>query len=411
MSADTPAGPINPAYDDSRGDRKRGYAPVDAGRDVSWRKKAARHAVTKAILHPVITLVCLLILFALIFFGTLYQTNHGLFEAQKLYFGYGIVLVGGFFPLPASSLVLWVLSVQLAVMMTVHLPWRLNKIGLWVAHGGIMALLIGGFVTQMMAVESQLTLAEGETGHFTTAYHEHELAFWRAEGDTNRVFSYDDVALKAGRQLELTPYKASIKIQSYYQNSDAFTSRATKGPVFVNGSGIGFLEQRKPELEVTQNAPGVIFTLTESGKADREVLLYGQELNPLILTLDGKKVFAQLRLKHYPLGFSLHLTDFVKNVHPGTDVPSSFESYAELTEAGSARPVKVWMNNPLRHAGYTFFQASYAQAKGMAEKSTFAVVTNPGRMMPYISSLVVFGGLLLHFLIKLIPFVRRESAK
>ena len=388
-----------------------GYAPVDAGRNVSWRQKAARHPVTKAILHPVITLVCLLILFALIFFGTLYQTDHGLFEAQKLYFGYGIVLIGGFFPLPASSLVLWVLSVQLAVMMTVHLPWRLNKIGLWVAHGGIMALLVGGFVTQMMAVESQLTLAEGETGHFTTAYHEHELAFWRAEGDTNRVFSYDDVALKAGRQLELTPYKASIRIRSYYQNCDAFTSRATNGPVFVNGSGIGFLEQRKPELEVTQNAPGVTFTLSESGKPDKEVLLYGQELNPLILTLDGKKVFAQLRLKHYPLGFSLRLTDFIKNVHPGTDVPSSFESYAELTEAGSARPVKVWMNNPLRHAGYTFFQASYAQAKGMADKSTFAVVTNPGRMMPYISSLVVFGGLLLHFLIRLIPFVRRESAK
>jgi hypothetical protein len=209
----------------------------------------------------------------------------------------------------------------------------------------------------------------------------------------------------------VAPYKARIKVRAYYPNCDAFTTRATNGPTYINASGIGILEQRKPEKEVTQNAPGVMFTLTESGKPDREVLLYGQEINPLILTLDGKKVFAQLRLKHYPLTFALHLTDFVKNVHPGTDVPSSFESYADLYEAGGTRPVKVWMNNPLRHAGYTFFQASYAQAQGMAEKSTFAVVTNPGRLMPYISSLVVFGGLLLHFLIKLIPFVRRESAK
>ena len=64
------------------------------------------------------------------------------------------------------------------------------------------------------------------------------------------------------------------------------------------------------------------------------------------------------------MGFSLKLTDFVKNVHPGTDIASSFESYADLKEGASERPVKVWMNNPLRHAGYTFFQASYQQPPG-----------------------------------------------
>jgi hypothetical protein len=403
--ADRDHGPGTP-----REDGKRGYASVE-GRDPSWRQRAARSPITKAVLSPAITLLCLLILFALIFFGTLYQADHGLFEAQKKYFGYGFVLIGGFFPLPAASLVIWVLSIQLAVMMAFHLAWKLNRIGLWIVHLGILALLVGGFITQILAVESQLTLAEGETGHFTTAYHEHELAIWEAQGDTNRVFSYDETALRPGRELDVAPYKSRIKVRAYYQNCDAFTTRATNGPTYINASGIGILEQRKPEKEVTQNAPGVMFTLMESGKPDREVLLYGQEINPLILTLGGKRVFVQLRLKHYPLSFALRLTDFIKNVHPGTDVPSSFESNADLLEAGGSRPVKVWMNNPLRHAGYTFFQASYAQARGMAEKSTFAVVTNPGRLMPYIASLVVFGGLLLHFLIKLIPFVRRESAK
>lgn len=376
----------------------------------SWRQKAARSTAVKLILHPAITLICLLLLFALIFFGTLYQADHGLFEAQKKFFGYGLVLVGGFFPLPGASLVIWVLSIQLITMMTVQLPWKANKFGLWIVHLGIMALLVGGFITQMLAVESQLTLAEGETGHFTTAYHEHELAFWEAQGDTNRVFSYDASALKPGRQLDIAPYKARITVRAYYQNSDAFTTKATNGPHYLNASGIGLLEQRKPEKEVTQNAPGLIFTLSEPGKTDREVLLYGQELNPLPLTLDGKQVFVQLRLKHYPLAFSLKLTDFVKNVHPGTDIPSSFESYADLTENGASRPVKVWMNNPLRTHGYTFFQASYAQAQGQVDKSTFAVVTNPGRVLPYVSSLTVFAGLLIHFLIRLIPFVRREAA-
>ncbi len=376
----------------------------------SWRRTAARSGIVKAVLHPAITLICLLILFALIFFGTLYQADHGLFEAQKRFFGYGFVLIGGFFPLPGASLVIWILSIQLAVMMTVQLAWRLNRVGLWIVHLGIMALLVGGFITQMLAVESQLTLAEGETGHFTTAYHEFELAFWESRGDTNSVFAWNAEALKPGRQLDITPYGARITVHAYYPNSDAFTTKATNGPHYLNGSGIGLLEQRKPEKEVTQNAPGVIFTLSEPGQANREVLLYAQELKPLSLTLGGKQVFAQLRLKHYPLPFSLKLNQFVKNLHPGTDIPSSFESYADLTENGSSRPVKVWMNNPLRTYGYTFFQASYAQAEGQANKSTFAVVTNPGRVLPYISSITVFAGLLLHFLIRLIPFVRREAA-
>jgi hypothetical protein len=377
---------------------------------LSWRQRAARSRFIKAVLHPAITLICLLILFALIFFGTLYQADHGLFEAQKKFFGYGFVLVGGYFPLPAASLMIWVLSVQLSVMMGLHLAWKLNKIGLWIVHAGIMALLVGGFITQMLAVESQLTLAEGETGYFTTAYHEHELAFWEAKGDTNHVFSYDETALRPGRELDLGPYRAKVKVRAWYQNSDAFTTRATNGPKYINGSGIGMLEQRKPEKEVTQNAPGLIFTLSETGKPDQEILLYGQELHALPLLLDGKAVFVQLRLKHYPLAFSLKLTDFIKNTHPGTDVPSSFESYADLVEGGGSRPVKVWMNNPLRTHGYTFFQASYAQAQGQVDKSTFAVVTNPGRVLPYASSLAVFGGLLIHFLIKLIPFVRREAS-
>jgi hypothetical protein len=145
--------------------------------------------------------------------------------------------------------------------------------------------------------------------------------------------------------------------------------------------------------------------------ADREILLYGGERRPLPLSLRGKRVYCQLRLKHYPLDFSLKLTDFVKTVHPGTQVASGFESHAELMEHGSVRPIRIWMNNPLRYHGYTFFQSSYSQPKGAAEKSTFAVVTNPGRMLPYISSLVVFAGLLLHFLVRFIPLLRREPSE
>jgi hypothetical protein len=37
------------------------------------------------------------------------------------------------------------------------------------------------------------------------------------------------------------------------------------------------------------------------------------------------------------------------------------------------------------------------------------VVTNPGRLLPYISSLTVFAGMLLHFLIRFLGYVRRTA--
>ncbi len=375
----------------------------------SLRQKARRHPLFKLALHPAITIGCFLILFVLVFFGTLYQTEHGLYESQQKFFQYGFVLIGGFFPLPGATSVLWVLSVQLLLLMLLILPFKWNRIGLWISHVGIFILFFGGYITQLLAVESQMTLAEGETGHLTTAYHEWELAFWEQQGDTNTVTAIDSKAFHKGNSIPLNTYNAWIEVQNYLTNSEAFTKQAST-KAYVNASGIGFLEGRKPEKEVTRNFPGLTFTLRENGKPDQEVLMYGAEIQPLILKLNGKTVFCKLRLKHYPLDFSLKLTRFVKNVHPGTDIPSSFESYADLQEGPSSRNVKVWMNNPLRYQGFTFFQASYSQMQGEVPRSTFAVVTNPGRVLPYVSSITVFVGLLIHFLLKLTRFIRKGQA-
>ncbi|MCD6025074.1 MAG: hypothetical protein K0Q91_1990 [Fibrobacteria bacterium] len=375
-----------------------------------WRQKAARHPVTKAVLHPAITLAGLLMLLLLIFFGTLYQADHGLYEAQRVFFGY-LIWVAGVVPFPGSSLVLWVLSIQLAVMMTFVLPLVWKKAGLWVVHGGLLLLLVGGFITQMMAVESQMTLAEGETGHYTMAYDKWEVAVWRQIADTNEVLAYVDEDLQPGAVLDLAPWPARLTVVKYHENAAAFTSTVTGGVLpYLNASGIASMEPRKPEKEAPQNAPGLIAKLSVPNTPDREILLYGLESRPLALTLGGERVLLQLRRRHYPLDFSLTLKDFIRTLHPGTDVARSYESYVDLHDGLSSRPVKVWMNNPLRYKGYTFFQASFAIDQE-GEHSTFAVVTNPGRLIPYISSLMVFGGMLLHFILHFLGYVRRTARK
>jgi hypothetical protein len=378
---------------------------------LKWRQKAARHPLTKAALHPSITLTGLFLLLLLVFFGTLYQADNGLYEAQRVFFGY-VIWIADVVPFPGTALVLWVLCLQLVVMMLFVMPLVWKKLGLWIVHGGLLLLLIGGFITDLMAVESQMTLAEGETGHYTTAYQEWELAAWTSHGDTNDVIAYADDVLRPGNVLKLDPHPARLTVKAYYPNAAAFTSAATGGVMpFLNASRIASMEPRKPEKEAPENAPGVIAALHvegEDGVKERDILLYGLERNPLAVTLGGQRVFLQMRRRNYPLDFSITLNDFIRTLHPGTEVARSFESLIDLHDGPSSRPVKIWMNNPLRHRGYTFFQASFS-LDADAERSTFAVVTNPGRLLPYISSLMVFGGMLLHFILHFIGYVRRTA--
>ena len=56
------------------------------------------------------------------------------------------------------------------------------------------------------------------------------------------------------------------------------------------------------------------------------------------------------------------------------------------------------MNHPLRHAGYTFYQASYAIDATGRETSTLAVVHNRSRVVPYVGTVVVGLGLAVHFI-------------
>jgi hypothetical protein len=379
---------------------------------LSWRQKGARHPVTRMLLHPAITLIALILLFLLVFFGTLFQTEHGLYEAQRQFFGYGIVFLGGYVPVPSASLVLWVLSIQLSLTMFLVMPIRWQKMGLWVSHSGILALLIGGFITQMMAVESQVTLAEGEYAQFSTSYHDWELAIWEAKGDTSHVVAWGNEDFQPGRSLEYQSYGLTVQVDAFYPNSAAFNATATGGKtVAINPSGIALIESRPLEKEVEKNTPALLFTLKQANHKDRAVQLYGLESQPLILNENGKTLYCQLRQKHYPLPFAVKLTEFKRMLHPGTDMASSYESTVDLIEPAGTRSVRVYMNNPLRYAGYTFFQASFSQEQNGTERSTFAVVTNPGRLLPYISSIAVFAGLLIHFVLIFVNFARRAGVK
>ena len=69
----------------------------------------------------------------------------------------------------------------------------------------------------------------------------------------------------------------------------------------------------------------------------------------------------------------------------------------------------IRMNEPLRHRGYTFYQASFT-ADDIGEATVLAVVRNSGRLFPYISSVIVCFGMLLHLFIRLPALAMRSRS-
>ena len=87
-------------------------------------------------------------------------------------------------------------------------------------------------------------------------------------------------------------------------------------------------------------------------------------------------------------------------MHPGTGIAKSYSSDINLIESGISKRILIKMNNPLRHKGYTFFQSSFIENLD-GETTVLAAVKNYGRLFPYVSSIIMCIGLLIHLFMKL----------
>lgn len=93
----------------------------------------------------------------------------------------------------------------------------------------------------------------------------------------------------------------------------------------------------------------------------------------------------------HQLPFEVELLDFKLTRYPGSQSPSSYESYLRLYVDGTTTDHKVYMNNVLDIKGYRFFQASYDQDELGSILSVNRDVT--GRTITYIGYALLFLGL------------------
>ncbi len=137
---------------------------------------------------------------------------------------------------------------------------------------------------------------------------------------------------------------------------------------------------------------------------------------PVTVTVDDKPYHLALRFKRTYKPYSLKLEDVRSDKYMGTDTPKDYSSIVRL-RMDSPDPalkvdrddVRIWMNNPLRFNGETFYQSNVGVDPITREETTgLQVVTNTGWMIPYISCMIVAVGMLFQFLVALLRFVKRQ---
>ena len=98
------------------------------------------------------------------------------------------------------------------------------------------------------------------------------------------------------------------------------------------------------------------------------------------------------------------------DIYPGSDIPKNFASLVRLRsdDGREEQEFKIYMNNPLRFGGFTFYQYQMDSAN---KSTVLQVVRNPSWLVPYIACALMSLGLLVQFGISLALFIEKRSRK
>lgn len=99
------------------------------------------------------------------------------------------------------------------------------------------------------------------------------------------------------------------------------------------------------------------------------------------------------------LGFPIKLNDFDVTRYQGTMKAMEYASKVQVGNSEKQFPadeIVISMNEPLKHAGYTFYQASFQEDENTGEPilSVLSVNRDPGRWTKYLGSLVLSLGII-----------------
>ncbi len=342
----------------------------------------------------------------ILFIGTLQQRYIGLYEAEKQYFASFFIWFKAV-PLPGMYIILSLIGLSLIAKLVIKSPWRAANAGTIITHMGALLLLFGALLTALASEEGAITLGKGEQASEVVDYHARELAVLKNDA---LLFAVPYKKLSQGQIIADKRVPFSLEIQDFCRHCAPAARR------FVNPAHRGIAE--KVELhtallnkEDEANQFGITFKLSEAGEAHNGIYVtMDGALHQPVITLGQDTYHIVARKSRRPLPFTVQLESFQTYTYPGSNIAEEYESIVTIIDGELSWQSPIRMNEPLRYKGYTLYQSSFI-GEGEEQLSVLAVVKNAGRAFPYIASIVMCLGLLIHLIYRARAKTRSSSRR
>lgn len=355
----------------------------------------------------------------LVFWGTLAQVNLGLYKAQNDFFRSFFIYWSPAWSswkipiFPGGYAIGWLLLVNLfAAHFRYYQPGQ-KKWGIVLIHLGVVLLLFGQLLTDVFSTESTMHLRNGETKNYSEASRHFELAVIDASAaDSDKVVTISSHRLQRGGDITHEALPFTLRIRRYYPNSmlsekplPGYSQMETSAGF---GNGIWWREMPHETDTDKRDMPSGIVELIGPGGALGSFAISSYFNRPQEFTYDGRPYRLVLRPTRFYKPFTVHLVEFKHDRYPGTDIPKNFSSRVRVQRpaTGEDREVLIYMNNPLRYEGETYYQASFDTDD---QGTVLQVVRNPSWLTPYFSCVMVGIGLTVQFLKSLVEFAKKRK--
>ncbi|MCA9083492.1 MAG: cytochrome c biogenesis protein CcsA [Planctomycetaceae bacterium] len=292
--------------------------------------------------------------------------------------------------------------------------------GVVLLHIGVALLMFSELQVGFHAEENLLGLTEGQTSGFLRDMRERELAvIHRQEDGKEKVVAIPDhILIRAAEadadspariiDIESLPFR--IRVDRFMQNSRLRALLPNDEKAASTGLGtFAFPVEIDPVTGMDDSHDMSSLQMTLLAKDSDQVLdqlLLHQEISEMRKV----PIAEQLQVKDEPWQFYLRfqrnyrdwqvkLLDVSRTDYIGTSTPRDYRSRILIRDrnTGEEEEFTLWMNNPLRYKGETFYQTGYNQAPDGTEMTTLSVVRNTGWMLPYIACMIVAVGMFAQF--------------
>jgi ResB-like family len=397
-----------------------------------------------------VTVVLFVLAMVLVFYGTWAQKDMSNFAVVTKYFrSFGVLVpfrVLTFFLLPedaaANNWVVpfpggWTIGTLLFLNMSMAFTVRLSRLiwgpgsvaakaqsffkksGVYILHFGIILMMAGEVITGVFANEGILQVSEHETVNYLLHPGETELAFTDVTDPKRKnddIVVVHESALVRGGAMSDKELPFDLVVVKFFRNADLLRRKEGDPPALADTEGdkeINVVE--KPPVDGANQEKESDFSSVVVELKDKRTgrslgtHLYSMLLKDKKIEHDGKTYEVSLRPRRDYRPYFVRLNKAEQVNQPNMKMAKDFSSWIQLIVPDSKidRQEHIYMNAPLRYAGETFFQANMHRDPATGVYTTgLQVVRNPGWILPYCSCFFVALGMLIHFGMHLVGFLR-----